>query len=133
MRVLSDQSSSQATEGEKEDSTAVMAVGAGLPPIPRPLVARIESGAFIEMSELLPEHLGNFTGETSDRGKSKRHAVTDILEWVQCFGIYIAVLTRKHPERIPDLIAYQTTIIEAHLEYEGDVGLGMTGGFGREL
>ena len=50
------------------------------------------------MSELLPEHLGNFTDETPDRGKSKHRAITDILEWVQYFEIYIAVLTRKHPE-----------------------------------
>ena len=31
---------------------------------------------------------------------------------------------KKKPERVPDLIAYQTIIIEAHLEYEGDGWIG---------
>ena len=30
------------------------------------------------------------------------------------------MLTQKHPERIPDLLGYQSLIIEVHLEYEGD-------------
>ena len=36
----------------------------------------------------------------------------------------MAVLTQKHPERIPDLLGYQQLIIEASLEYEGDNWLG---------
>lgn len=33
-------------------------IGGGLPPIPPKLVCRTESGEFIDMCELLPEHLG---------------------------------------------------------------------------
>ena len=40
-------------------------------------------------------------------------SVTSILEWVQCFGIYIDVIAAKHPERIQDLLGYQALIIEA--------------------
>ena len=35
-----------------------LCIGAGLPPIPPRLVIRIEAGEFIDMAELLPDHLG---------------------------------------------------------------------------
>lgn len=41
----------------------------------------------------------------------------NILEWIQCFGIYVAVLMQKHPNRIQDLLGYQTLIVEACMEY----------------
>ena len=102
----------------------MLSIGAGLPPVPRSLAARIESGTFVEMSELSPEQLGTLSSETPDKGKSRRQVISNILEWIQCFGLYTAVVTRKKPEMIPDLIAYQTIIIEAHLEYEGDGWIG---------
>ena len=36
-----------------------------------------------------------------------RRAVPDLLSWVQCFGIYMAVKTSKHPESMWQLLAYQ--------------------------
>ena len=36
--------------------------------------------------------------------------IPDLLSWVQCFGTYIAVVTSKHPERMRQLLAYQTLI-----------------------
>ena len=57
------------------------------------------------MAELLPDRLEvsanpQNTGEKEDQEGS----VTSILEWAQCFGIYIAVIAAKHPERIQDLL-----------------------------
>ena len=76
------------------------------------------------MSELLPERLGcpksGQALEDPSTSKSRKRQVSTILEWIQYFGIYIMVLTRKHPERIPDLLGYQSLIIKAHLEYDGD-------------
>ena len=34
------------------------------------------------------------------------------------------MISRKQPERIPDLLAYEKLIIEAHMEYSGDAWLG---------
>ena len=50
--------------------------------------------------------------------------MTNILEWIQCFSVYIAVITRKQPDRIQDLLGYQSRILETHLEYAGDYWLG---------
>ena len=36
----------------------------------------------------------------------------------------MAVISRKQPGRIPNLLAYETMIIEAHIEYSGDAWLG---------
>jgi len=80
------------------------------------------------MSKLLPEHLGNSANDTLNCGSSTKlnhDHVTNIPEWIQGFGIYMVVLARKQPERIPDLNIYQTIIIEAQVEFEGDVWSGL--------
>lgn len=82
------------------------------------------------MAELLPDRLGVSAGpslevdEERQGKKPKRRQVTNILEWVQCYGIYMAVLTKKAPDRIQDLLGYQGLILEARMEYAGDGWLG---------
>lgn len=128
--ALGDESSASVGTGPphakvKESS---ITVGPNLPPVPGWLAKRIESGQFIEMGELLPERLGLLGSSADDEGsktsKQKCKSVASILEWIQCFGIYVAVLARSQPERVPDLLAYQTLMIQAHLEFQGDNWLG---------
>ena len=89
----------------------------GLPPVPARLVKRIKQGIFVEMSELLPDHLGsadaNVEKEDRHTNKTKLNEVNNIIDWIQCFGIYIAVLSRSTPERVADLVGYQSLIISA--------------------
>ena len=41
--------------------------------------------------------------------------VPDLLSWVQCFGMYAAVLGNSYPDKVQQLYAYQTMIVrEAH-------------------
>ena len=105
-----------------------MFIGPSLPPVPQKMVAKIQSNEFVDMSKLLPDRLGCLkTGQiTEDQATSRprKRFVSTILEWIQCFGIYMAVLTQKYPERISDLLGYQHLIITASLEYEGDNWLG---------
>ena len=67
------------------------------------------------MGELLPEWLGVAGMGSDDEGlktpNEKHKPVTTILEWAQCFGIYVAVISRTQPKRVPDLLAYQALII----------------------
>ena len=56
--------------------------------------------------------------------KTKRRQVTNITEWVQCYSIYVAVLTSKYPDKIQDLMGYQALIIEACMEYGSEAWLG---------
>ena len=107
---------------------ASVTIGAGIPPIPAKLVQRIEAGNFIEMGELLPERLQITNTNTDVEGtissKAKYKPVTNIIDWTQCFGLYVAVLSRSQPERVADLLGYQTLIIQAYREYDGDCWLG---------
>ena len=103
-------------------------IGAGLPPIPAKLVSRIEAGKYINMTELLPDKLGILRTAASDDSfkttRPRRKALSGILEWIQSFAIYMAVVCRKQPHRIQDLLGYQTLIVEASLEYQGDSWVG---------
>ena len=104
----------------------VIHIGAALPPISGKLIKRIEQGHFIEMAELLPESLGQTATDDDQPAapKPKRRPVSDIVEWLQCFETYIAIVSRKQPTRVIDLLGYQNLIIQAYQEYRGDRWLG---------
>ena len=102
-------------------------IGAATPPVPPKLVERIKAGEFIDMAELLPDRMGtskSFIADESTKQKSRRRPVSSIIEWVQCFNTYLAVMCRTCPEKVPDLLAYQMLIIEASIVYEGNAWLG---------
>lgn len=104
-----------------------MTIGKGLPPVPGKLITKIESGQFIELAEFRPDRLG-ITAASDDDGskasKSKNNLITSITEWIQCFGIYTAVLSKFQPHRVADLLGYQTLILQAYMEFCGDHWLG---------
>ena len=96
-----------------------MSLRGGLPPIPAKLVKRIQEGSFVEMSELLPDLLRRaaLPEEIGKSFKSRPHSVGNILEWVRCFGSYIAVISRSQPHRVADLLGYQNLVITSHLDF----------------
>ena len=91
----------------------------GLPPVPAKLVSGIQNGDFVDMSELLRDNLeAQRRGALQEPGGSSpasasrsRREVPDLLSWVQCFGVYTAVVADKYPERVKKLLAYQTLIV----------------------
>ena len=103
-------------------------MGAGIPPVPEKMISSIEAGEYIEMAELLPDRLGSagmMAGEDQTRiPRSRRKAVTNIFEWVECFAIYVAVLSRSRPQRVPEMLGYLILILEAHMEHGGDGWIG---------
>jgi len=81
-------------------SNDCMTIGAGLLPVPSKLVCRIVAEEYIDMAELLPDRLGVARSpgtEESAKIIRKRRTVSNIMEWVQCFGIYLAVISHKQP------------------------------------
>lgn len=80
-------------------------LGGGLPPVPGKLTKKIEESHFIKMTELLPECLSS-QGKNDDPNRPTRpkRKVIGILEWVQCSGIYMAVISHKEPHRVEDLL-----------------------------
>ena len=67
------------------------------------------------MSELFPDHLCSADANIGDHhaNKTKLTEVDNILDWIQCFGIYIEVLFCSTPACIADLLGYQSLIILA--------------------
>ena len=109
-----------------QDTSQVLSIGAGLPPVPKTLIKRIQAEEFIDMSELLPDCLGINAGMPlkgeKDKKWIKRRQVANILEWLECFSIFTAVCTQKHPEKTQDMLGYLALIIEARMEYKGEDG-----------
>ena len=90
----------------------------GLPPIPASLLRRVEVGLFVEMAELSPSYLDSTNGTTDDQqmGPRKRLLILwDIMDWVQYFGVYNAIVSHQKPKRVPDLLGYQRIIMGASL------------------
>ena len=76
------------------------------------------------MSELIPGNLespstevpsfvseGSSIVPTTTASSRKRNEVSDILTGVECFTIYITVITAFRPDRSQDLLAYMALII----------------------
>ena len=86
---------------------------AGLPPVLSNLVKRIE------MAELLPEWLAAYTPDDDDHTKASKSKVKLVTN-TQAFGLYVAIISHKQPQRVPDLVGYQALIIDAEREYQGE-------------
>lgn len=48
----------------------------------------------------------------SDSSPRIRHEISDLLSWEQGFGTYIAIVTRKRPEKMRQFLAHQTLIVQ---------------------
>ena len=57
-------------------------IGAGLPPVPQKLAQKIQSGDYVDITELLPDHLGiSDIKLSSDKQQgSKKKGISSILE-----------------------------------------------------
>ena len=75
------------------------------------------------MAELLPEFwaqkLEEKGSQTQAAGISRRkRPVTELKAWLQCFAIYVAVISGRHPEPVPELMLYMA-IVRALEDYTG--------------
>lgn len=103
---------------EKESAGQPLNIGEGLSPVPAKLVAKILRGEFVDMAELLRDNIemDRRRGHTEDgqggpKSPRQRREVPYLLSWIQCFGVYICVVASKHPERVSQLLAYQTMLV----------------------
>ena len=91
----------------------------GLPPIPARLVKRVEDGLFVEMAELLPSYLDTADLNTDDqhtRSRKRPPVLSDIMDWVKCFGMHIAIISCHKPKCVADLLGYQRIMMGASLD-----------------
>jgi hypothetical protein len=97
----------------------------GIPNLPTKLVQKIISWKYIDLGELLPEHLQLASTGTAvsssvvilpessyNTHRRKKRQIADIATWVQVFSSYMLVLSTKYPEALPELISYQLLIVQ---------------------
>ena len=72
------------------------------------------------MADLLPEQLGTYGYDKESKTRTKKPSVTNILEWMQCFAVYVTVRSQKQPDRIRDFMGYQALITDVDMEYKSD-------------
>ena len=95
----------------------------GLLPVPEKLAQKIIRLEFVEMRELMPEMWWREEEEvarsTLSWPRRKVGPVTDILQWLSCYAAMVGVLSRAYPQMVPELMAYQATIIKCCRDFEG--------------
>ena len=71
------------------------------------LVCRIQDGHYINMDELLSDNLeaSNSTDDDQTTTTKCKQDFIQIMDWIWCFNIYIAVVSRVKPDNVADLIA----------------------------
>ena len=108
-------------------SQQLVSTGAGLPSLPKKMVDRICSNDYIDFAELppargksrqLPQVLDGqvIVVQAADLLQARR-VIPDLATWSQCYAIYVAVLAAHQPERLPELMAYQSLIAKASAKF----------------
>ena len=90
------------------------------PPVPAKLAERIWNLEYVAMTDLLPKSLVE-AEQLADSDKKKRKQkvqIRDIALWMQSFNTYTAVMSKRHPERVADLLAYSSQIVEASRQFK---------------
>ena len=92
-------------------------------PLPAKLVKRILDLEFVDMVELVPDSWRYQEEEAKcchQPKRQRRGPVTDILLWVECYASLVEVLCTGHPDKVPEFMAYQRTIVKAHRTFLGE-------------
>ena len=93
-----------------------MYIDGALPPLPAKLFKKIEDGQFVKMAEFLQDHLISPHYTDKDQSTSttvKYKEMLSIIEWLQYFSLYIAMIAHTNSSCVVDLLGYHNLIIES--------------------
>ena len=121
--LLQTAASSSSSHSEK------VLIAQGLPAIPKKLLQKMHNWEFIELGQLLPQSSSHdaAAGDTQrfalfpgfELVRANKKVITNVVDWVKCFSIYIAAMAQKYPEVTLPMLAYQLVIIKASQQYDG--------------
>ena len=103
--------------------TAQKAIGAGIPTLPRKLVEKILQWEYVDFNDL-PPALGTtkhfplvpsnvLLVQSAETVGSQRKLIPDLTTWMQCFSIYVSVLSIQHAQFVPELLS-RDPFVHAH-------------------
>ena len=91
----------------------------GLPTVSEKLAQRIWDLDFIEMEEFLPSNKMVQALEVSGLAREgtvfqvlQGRKVTDIMSWMRCFTLYIAVMSSRRPDLVVPMVAHLHAVIK---------------------
>ncbi len=118
------------TEGVDNGTKAryqMVRVGTGLPPIPKRLVDEIQADEYVDFTELPPakgkSRVAPIQGDGQIGGAGSgftptRMIIPDLATWAQCFAIYAAVRGAHQPNKLADLMGYQSLVARASKKFK---------------
>ena len=106
----------------------LVALGTGLAALPRKLVEKIQANEYIDFNDLSPAKGRSrvlsqmlegqvILVQSADLVKSRK-MIPDLSTWPQCYSLYVAVVAGNQPERILELMAYQSLIVRTSTRYK---------------
>ena len=100
----------------------------GIPAIKKALAESILAGECIDLAELPPAKGRSKTLPSSLEGQvvllhatdylQAKRLIPDLATWLQCFVIYIAVVTARYPERQTSLLLYMSTMAKLSQKFK---------------
>ena len=90
------------------------------------LVEKIASLQYVDLAKLLNDYQEP-TAQKDD--KKRKPKIKTILQWVECFNAYVAVIAKYYPALVPDLLVYSSTIVHAARKFQGDSWLAYDSNF----
>ena len=57
--------------------------------------------------------------DSEKKAENERFTIKSFEEWVMCFNTYIAIMAKRQPDRVQDLLAYSSSIVKASQDYVG--------------
>ncbi len=126
MRTTTPPTTTAATLALSESRLALQSWNPGFTlSLPLKLRKKILDLKYVEMGELMAESWRTQEDDQNDcchQRHTRKGPVTDILLWVDCFASMVSVLSTRYPDKMPQLMAYQQTIVKAHRTLVGDDG-----------
>ena len=106
--------------GEGSADYTLVQLGPGLPALSKKLGGKIEAGEYANFNDLPPaKGKGRLLSQAlegqivvvqaTDLAQSRWH-IPYLATWVQCFGLYAAVVARQKLEKMNELLAYQAAM-----------------------
>lgn len=128
--IVKDSSLKTAADPKEKAKDTLVYICDGIPPLPTKVVQSIEKGEFVDFTSLLPrsasweedpfmEITEKVVVFTQGKAVPKKKSIDSIETWMEAFCTYAAVRGRKHPEDIPELMAYAATIVKGARDYGG--------------
>ena len=105
----------------------MVTTGAGLAALPKKLVSKILANEYIDFTELPPAKGKARNVPQSLEGQvlvvqaadlmQVRKRIPDLAIWVQCFALYATTLLTYQPNRMSEMMAYQSIIARTSAKY----------------